>query len=98
VPERRQGTIVRLPDDAHPPYAVYVNGVPFSEGDDFTVAGGAIHFRTPLGVGRPEGWWPKLVMSVAGIGYYGQGDTIDVDYRRPDGSKAIATGLQVEPA
>jgi hypothetical protein len=88
---------VRLPDGALPPYAVYVNGVPFSEGDDFTVSGGAIHFREPLTVGRPEGLWPKLVMSVAGIGYYSQGDSIDVDYRRSDGSTAVATGLQVEP-
>jgi len=37
------------------------------------------------------------VMSVAGIGYYSQGDSIDVDYRRSDGSTAVATGLQVEP-
>ena len=46
----------------------------------------------------PEGLWPKLVMSFAGIGYYGQGDSIDVDYRRADGSIGVASGLTVEPA
>ena len=89
---------MRLPDDARPPYAVYVNGVPFSEGDDFLVKGQAIHFRKPLNAGVPEGLWPKLVMSVAGIGYYGQGDSIDVDYRRDDGSPGVASGLSVEPS
>ena len=98
VPERRTGTILRLPDDALPPYAVYVNGVALSEGDDFTVEDHALRFRQPLNAGVPEGLWPKLVMSFAGIGYYGQGDSIDVDYRRADGSIGVASGLTVEPA
>ena len=95
--ERRTGTILRLPADALPPFVVYVNGSAMREGDDFEVDGHAIRFRRPLSAGVPEGLWPKLVMSVAGIGYYGQGDSIDVDYRRADGSTGVASGLSVEP-
>jgi hypothetical protein len=97
VPERRTGTILRLPADALPPYVVYVNGTSMREGHDFEVDEGAIRFRQPLNAGVPEGLWPKLVMSVAGIGYYGEGDSIDVDYRRADGSTGVASGLTVEP-
>jgi hypothetical protein len=91
------GTIVRLPDDAEPPFTVYLNGVLQSEGSDFDVEGGALRFLRPLTVGKPDGLWQKLVMSTAGVGYYGQGDSVDVDYRRADGSTAVVTGLRVEP-
>jgi hypothetical protein len=91
------GTIVRLPDDAGPPYTVYLNGVPQSEGTDYAVDERALRFLRPLSVGKPEGLWQKLVMSTAGVGYYGQGDSVDVDYRRADGSTAVVTGLRVEP-
>jgi len=71
--------------------------VPQTEGADYVVEVHALRFTKALNVGKPEGLWQKLVMSTAGVGYYGQGDSVDVDYRRADGSTAFVTGLRVEP-
>ena len=89
---------MRLPGDARPAFDVYVNGVAQVDGTDFEYRDGAIHFTKPLDAGRPEGLWQKLVMSTAGVGYYGRGDSIDVHYRREDGSTGVVSGKRVEPA
>ena len=57
-----------------------------------------MHFVKPLDAGRPEGLWQKLVMSTAGIGYYGRGDSIDVHFHREDGSMGVVSGKRVEPS
>jgi hypothetical protein len=97
VADRRTGTILRLPDDARPPLDVYVNGVSLTEGTDYTLQDGAMHFVKPLDAGRPEGLWQKLVMSTAGIGYYNRGDSIDVHFHHEDGSAGVLSGKRVEP-
>ena len=74
---------MRLPDDARPPLDVYVNGVSLTEGTDYTVAGRRrCTSRSRSTPAAPEGLWQKLVMSTAGIGYYGRGDSIDVHFHR----------------
>ena len=91
--EPRTGTILRLPEDARPPYHVYVNGAERVEGTDYVVEDGVIRFTQPLNAGRREGMWKKLVMSTAGIGFYGRGDSIDVHY-----TGGVAVALRVEPS
>ncbi len=85
------GTILRLPVGATAPFHVYVNGAEQSEGDDYAVEPGQLRFARPLLAGRREGMWKKLVMSTAGIGFYGRGDSIDVHH-----AAGVATGLRVE--
>ncbi len=89
---------MRLPADARPAFDVYVNGVAQTEGTDYTYRDGALHFTKPLDAGRREGLWQKLVMSTAGVGYYGRGDSIDVHFRREDGGIGVVSGKRVEPA
>lgn len=95
--EQRTGTILRLPAEARPPFDVYVNGVVQVEGTDYEHRDGAIHFTKQLDAGRPEGLWQKLVMSTAGVGYYGRGDSIDVHFHR-DGGTSVLSAKRVEPA
>jgi hypothetical protein len=89
----RTGTILRLPAAAAPPYVVYVNGAEKTEGTDYVVEEGLIRFTRPLDAGRSEGLWKKLVMSTAGIGFYGRGDSIDVHH-----AGGVAIALRVEPS
>lgn len=96
--EQRTGTILRLPPEARPGFDVYVNGVAQVEGTDYTYRDGALCFTKPLDPGRREGLWQKLVMSTAGVGYYGRGDSIDVHFHREDGSTGVLSGKRVEPA
>jgi hypothetical protein len=97
VPEQRTGTVVRLPAEAQAPFSVYVNGVEQADGTDYTVRDGAVHFTKPRDAGKREGLWQKLVMSTAGVGYYGHGDSIDVHFHREDGSAGVLSGKRVEP-
>ena len=85
--------MLRLPPDAVPPFHVYVNGAEKHEGSDFDLETGALRFRAPLVAGRREGVWKKLVMSTAGIGFYGRGDSVDVHH-----ANGVAVGLRVEPS
>lgn len=88
---------MRLPAEARPSFDVYVNGVAQTDRTDYTYRDGALHFARPLAVGRREGLWQKLVMSTAGVGYYGRGDSIDVHFHREDGSIGVVSGKRVEP-
>ena len=87
------GTVLLLPAGAAAPFHVYVNGTEQVEGVDFAVEPGQLRFSRPLIAGRREGLWKKLVMSTAGIGFYGRGDSIDVHH-----AAGVATGLRVESA
>ena len=90
--EAPTGTVLRLPAGAAPPYHVYVNGTEQAEGTDFVVEEGQLRFTRPLGAGKRERVWKKLVMSTAGIGFYGRGDSVDVHH-----AAGVAVGLRVEP-
>ena len=65
---------VPLPRGAEPPYRVFVNGVPQSEGTDYRVVGGELHFEKPLekerlGLGR----WTAMFFGL--FGSYGKNDS-----------------------
>jgi hypothetical protein len=97
VADLETGTVLRLPDGASGPFHVFVNGTEQREGDDYTAIAEGLRFTTPLRVARREGLWKKLVMSTAGIGFYGRGDQVDVHYTAADGTPMSGTGLQVSP-
>jgi hypothetical protein len=86
---------VPLPRGAEPPYRVFVNGVPQTEGEDFTIEGHALVFDRPLekerlGMGR----WTAMFFGL--FGSYGRNDSVDVQYRL-GGREAVATGLDIVP-
>ena len=86
---------VPLPRGAEPPYRVFVNGVPQTEGEDYEVRGGELLFAKPLekerlGVGR----WTAIFLGLWGS--YGKNDSVDVQYRL-GGRETVATGLEIIP-
>jgi hypothetical protein len=86
---------VPLPRGAEPPYRVFVNGVPQTEGVDYELRGRELHFGKPLekeriGVGR----WTAMFLGL--FGTYGRNDSVDVQYSLA-GRETIATGLDIVP-
>ena len=88
---------VPLPQDAEPPYDVYVNAQPKHEGADYVIEGRWVRFTTPLRP-QPELGLGRRVMLAIGIGVYGdlRGDIVDIGYRA-GGAKQLATGLPIIP-
>ncbi|HEU0024095.1 MAG TPA: hypothetical protein VFQ12_05670 [Thermoleophilaceae bacterium] len=86
---------VPLPRGAEPPYRVFVNGVPQTEGTDYEVAKHELHFFRPLekerlGMGR----WTAMFLGL--FGSYGKNDSVDVQFRL-GGRETVATGLDIVP-
>jgi hypothetical protein len=87
-------SVVRLPSDVRSPFDVYVNGVRQELGEDYSVHQGALVFERELRKDRVSGW--RWFLGAWGIGTYRQNDSVDVRYQRPDGSPALAEGLDIE--
>ena len=86
---------VPLPRGAEPPFRVFVNGVPQTEGRDYELAAGELHFSRPLekerlGLGR----WTAMFFGL--FGSYGKNDSVDVQYRIGE-TETVATGLEIIP-
>ena len=84
---------VPLPRGAEPPYRVFINGVPQTEGEDYEVRGRELQFSRPLekerlGVGR----WTAMFFGL--FGSYGRNGSVDVQYRLA-GRETVATGLDI---
>jgi hypothetical protein len=92
VPENRW--IVPLPRGAEPPYRVFVNGVPQTQGQDYTIQGHALVFRRhlekegKLGIGR----WTAIFLGL--FGTYRKNDSVDVQYEF-GGRTQLATYLDI---
>ena len=88
--------VVPLPRGAEPPYRVFVNGVPQTEGSDYTIERGALVFgrhlekEGKLGIGR----WTAMFLGL--FGTYRKNDSVDVQYRL-GGQERVATGLDIIP-
>jgi hypothetical protein len=88
--------IVPLPRGAEPPYEVFVNGVPQTKGEDYTVEQGALVFRRhlekegKLGIGR----WTAIFLGL--FGTYRKNDSVDVRYTL-NGQPTLATYLDIIP-
>jgi len=87
---------VRLPADAHPPFEVYVNGVPQRQGEDYEVEGATLAFDRSLEKEGKLGFWRWTSMLLGIAGTYRKNDTVDVIYTRA-GNKVVATGLAFVP-
>jgi hypothetical protein len=74
------GTRVDLPPSVSPPYEVFVNGVPQSEGTDYEVVGASLLFHRSLAREGKLGWWRWLSMLLGIAGTYRKHDSIDVVY------------------
>ncbi len=89
---------VPLPDAAHPPLEVFVNGVPQDEGRDYSIEphgdGRALAFSRPLQKEGRLGFWRWALMFFAIVGTYRKHDSVDVRYRAGDETR-LATGLEI---
>ena len=88
--------IVPLPRGAEPPYRVFVNGVPQTEGVDYELDGHAMSFdkhlekEGKLGVAR----WTAIFLGL--FGTYRKNDSVDVHYQQ-NGRDRLATYLDIVP-
>ena len=85
---------VRLPPGAEPPYRVFVNGVPQTEGRDYELRGETLAFTRPLAKEGRLGFWAWLLMFLSIRGVYRKNDSVDVQFRQ-DGRERVATGLDI---
>ena len=89
------GDRVRIPAGAEPPYAVFVNGVQQSEGDDYEVRGREIVFGRPI-VKEKIGTSRWLAMYLGLFGTYRKNEVVDLQFAR-DGKLALVADLPVVP-
>lgn len=88
------GSRVRLPHTAQPPFQVFVNGVPQKDGADYRLEGEELQFNRELKSDRVGFWrWTLMFFNIAGT--YG-GQTVDVRYST-GGRDTVATGLEILP-
>jgi len=87
---------VPLPRGAEPPYRVFVNGVPQTEGEDYRVVGRELHFPRALEKEGRLGFWRWTAMFLALFGTYRRNDSVDVQYML-HGREQLATGLDIIP-
>jgi hypothetical protein len=85
---------VPLPQGAEPPYRVFVNGVPQTEGEDYRVRGRVLEFDRELRKEGRIGFWRWTLMFFSIMGTYRKNDSVDVEYSR-GGTRRLATGLDI---
>jgi hypothetical protein len=87
-------SIVPLPTGAQPPFRVFLNGVPQTEGRDYRIQGRALVFPEHL---QKEGRlgavrWAGIFLGL--FGTYRQNDSVDVQYTE-NGETRLATYLDI---
>jgi hypothetical protein len=87
---------VPLPRGAEPPYQVFVNGVPQTEGVDYEVRGHALSFTRHLEKEGKLGGvrWAGIFLGL--FGTYRKNDSVDVQYTQ-NGRQRLATYLDIVP-
>ena len=90
------GWKVHLPDDARPPYRVFVNGVPQAENADYRLEGRTLVFERRLQKEGRLGFWRWLSIFLGLVGTYRQNDSVDVQYGA-GGKERFVTGLDIVP-
>ena len=84
---------VRIPAHVHPPFEVYVSGVPQRLGEDYVIEDGALVFDRELRKDKVSGW--RWFLGAWGVGTYRQDDSVDLRYER-GGRPMVAEGLEIE--
>jgi hypothetical protein len=89
------GRRVRLPAGAEAPFAVFVNGIEQTEGEDYDIRSGEIVFSRPIvkervGAGR----WLAMYLGI--FGTYRKNETVDLQFTR-EGRTELRSDLAVEP-
>ena len=92
----QQRSIVPLPKGAERPFRVFLNGVPQTEGRDYTVDQGALVFPRHL---QKEGKlggirWTGIFLGL--FGTYRKNDSVDVQYKQ-NGEDKLAVYLDIIP-
>jgi len=90
------GRRIRLPSGAEPPYAVFVNGVRQSEGEDYSFSGREIVFERPIVKEGKVGGIRWLAMLLGLFGTYRKHEVVDVEYRL-GGETKLASDIEVLP-
>ena len=85
---------VPLPPGADPPYRVFVNGVPQTEGEDYEVRGRALSFDRELRKEGRLGFWRWTLMFFSIMGTYRNNDSVDVEYSHA-GRRRLVVGLDI---
>jgi hypothetical protein len=85
---------VPLPPCAEPPYRVFVNGVPQTEGEDYEIRDHTLEFERELRKEGRIGFWRWTLMFFSIMGTYRKNDSVDVEYSR-GGGRQLATGLDI---
>jgi diguanylate cyclase (GGDEF)-like protein len=88
-------SVVQLPAGVSPPFTVYVNGVPQTEGSDYVIRNRALVFERALAQEGRLGFW-RWALGAIGIGTYRPHHSVDVRYELPDGRPMVADALPVE--
>jgi hypothetical protein len=91
------GNRVKLPRGAEPPFTVFINGVPQSEGADYRVAAGDIVFARQIVKEERVGFGRWLAMLIGLFGTYRKHETVDVQFTRA-GKLELASDLPIHAA
>ena len=88
------GRRVRIPAGAQPPYAVFINGVEQTAGDDYEITDGEVVFtrqiiKEKVGAGR----W--LAMYLGLFGTYRKNETVDLQFTR-ENRTTLLSDLPIE--
>jgi hypothetical protein len=88
---------VDLPGHVRPPFDVFVNGVPQTEGTDYQLVGGTLLFTRPLAKEGKLGFWRWLSMLLGVAGTYRKHDAVTVVYTY-DGRRLVTNLLASDAA
>jgi hypothetical protein len=89
------GERVRIPAGAEPPYTVFINGVEQTEGKDFDVEGGELHFSRAI-VKEEMGTSRWLAMYLGLWGTYRKDEKVDIQFQR-EGKTELVADLPIVP-
>lgn len=89
------GERVKLPARAEAPFAVFINGVEQSEGEDYAIEGREVVFTRPI-VKEKIGTSRWLAMYLGLWGTYRKNETVDLEFHR-DGKVQLISDMPIVP-
>ena len=92
--QRKRFSSVELPEDSEPPYEIFVNGVPQTEGEHYEREDKTLYFFRPIRQEGKLGFFRWLSIFIGIAGSYKQNDSVDATFVR-EGQRLIETGLPI---